>query len=95
MGRRISGTPEGKLVENINEANNYLGKVVRVRSTQYCKSPGQTYCTTCAGERLSRFKKGLAIPATDMTSAILAASMAAMHKNTTTTAKIDYSTCFS
>lgn len=95
VGRRISGTPEGKIVENINEANNYLGKVVRVRSTQYCKSPGQTYCTTCAGERLSRFKKGLAIPATDMTSAILAASMAAMHKNTTTTAKIDYSTCFS
>ena len=26
---------------------------------------------------------------------MIAASMAAMHKNTTTTAKIDYSTCFS
>jgi hypothetical protein len=80
---------EGKKIENINEAGNYLGKLVTLRSVMFCQSPGQTFCETCAGPRLSRFKKGLAIPATDMTSAILAASMAAMHKNTTTTTTID------
>jgi hypothetical protein len=61
----------------------------------YCQYPGQTYCETCAGKRLSRFKDGLSIPATDMTSAILAASMAAMHKNTTTTVKLDLTTTLS
>lgn len=80
---------EGRKIENINEAGNYLGKLVSLRSVMFCQSPGQTFCETCAGPRLSRFKKGLAIPATDMTSAILAASMAAMHKNTTTTTTID------
>lgn len=89
VGRTLAGTSKGKVIENINEAGNYLGKMVKLRSVMYCQFPGQTFCSTCAGPRLSRFKDGLANPATDMTSAILAASMAAMYKNTTTTVKLD------
>lgn len=95
VGRQLAGVSDGKVIENINEAGNYLGKIVKIRSTMYCQYPGQTYCETCAGKRLSRFKDGLSIPATDMTSAILAASMAAMHKNTTTTVKLDLTTTLS
>lgn len=95
VGRQLAGSSNGKVIENINEAGNYLGKMVKLRSVLYCQNPGQTYCSTCAGVRLSRFKDGLAIPATDMTSAILAASMAAMHKNTTTTVKLDINSAFS
>ena len=89
IGRRFVGANQ-KPIENINEAGNYLGKTLHLRSVIRCKSPGQTFCSTCAGPRLSSFKEGLAIPATDLTSTVLAASMAAMHKNTTTTARLDY-----
>ena len=95
VGRTLAGSNPGKVIENINDAGNYMGKAIKVRSVMYCQSPGQTYCEVCAGVRLSRFKDGLSIPATDMTSAILAASMAAMHKNTTTTVKLDLATSLS
>lgn len=93
--RRFAGVSGSKPIENLNEANNYLGKVVKLRSPMYCKYPGQTFCEICAGERLSRFKKGLSIPATDMSGAILAASMAAMHKNTLSVATLDLETALS
>lgn len=93
--RRFVGVQNAKPIENLNEANNYLGKVVKLRSPMYCKYPGQTFCEVCAGERLSRFKKGLSIPATDMSAAILAASMAAMHKNTLTVTTLDLDTALS
>lgn len=93
--RRLAGVQGAKPIENLNEAGNYLGKVIKVRSPMYCKFPGQTFCTVCAGERLSRFPEGLSIPATDMTSAILAASMAAMHKNSLTITKLDLETALS
>ena len=87
VGRVVAGSK--KPIENINEASNYLGKVVRVRSPAFCKLGPQQYCSTCAGPRLSRFREGLTIPGTDLTAAIMAASMAAMHKNVTTTAYFD------
>lgn len=95
VGRRIAGSANSKPIENVNEAGNYLGRAIKLRSPMYCKYPGQTFCEVCAGERLSRFKKGLSIPATDMTGAILAASMAAMHKNTLSLAKLDLNTAMS
>lgn len=93
--RRLAGSSSSKPIENITEAGNYLGKMIKVRSPMYCKFPGQTFCEVCAGARLSRFKKGLSIPATDVTSAILAASMAAMHKNSLTITKLDLETSLS
>lgn len=85
VGRMIIGST--KRIENISEAGNYLGKLIRVRSPAFCLEKGERFCSACAGPSLSAYKKGMIIPATNMTSAIMAASMAAMHKNTTTTAK--------
>lgn len=87
VGRIVVGSK--KPIENITEASNYLGKIVRVRSPAYCKQGPLLFCSVCAGPRLSRFKEGLIIPGTDLTAAIMAASMAAMHKNVTTTADFD------
>ena len=87
VGRIIVGSK--KPVENISEAENYLGKSIRVRSPAYCKLATTALCETCAGSRLSRFKDGLILPATDLTSAIMAASMAAMHNNVTSAAVVD------
>ncbi len=87
VGRVVVGSK--KPIENITEASNYLGKIVKVRSPAYCKQGPLFFCSACAGPRLSRFKQGLIIPATDLTAAIMAASMAAMHKNVTTTAEFD------
>ena len=92
VGRKLAGSSSGKVIQNLEEAKNYIGKPISVRSPMYCLSSGQTFCEVCAGHRLGRFRKGLSIPATDMTSAILAASMAAMHKNTTTTTVVDFET---
>ena len=89
VGRRLLDG-KGTVIENITDAQNYLGKKLKLRSVIRCKSAGQTFCEVCAGPRLSMFKEGLAIPATDVTSTVLAASMAAMHKNTTTTTKLRY-----
>jgi hypothetical protein len=87
VGRVIVGSK--KPVENISEAENYLGKSIRVRSPAYCKLSTTSFCEMCAGFRLARFKDGLIIPATDLTSAIMAASMAAMHNNVTSAAVFD------
>lgn len=95
VGRKLAGSKNSEIVENLNAAGNYLGKAIRVRSTMYCQYPGQTFCEACAGPKLSRFKKGLAIPGTDLTSMILAASMASMHKNGFTIAKLDLKTAMS
>jgi hypothetical protein len=49
----------------------------------------------CAGERLFRFKDGLAIAVMEISSIILAASMAAMHGKVLSTARIDLKRHFS
>ena len=87
LSRLIVG--QEKRIETIEEAGTYLGKMVTLRSPGFCRSKSSVICQTCAGPRLSGFPEGLAIPASDITGAILAASMAAMHKNTTEVTTLD------
>lgn len=78
-----------KLVENIEAAENYLGKVIQVRSPQYCKMSGDRICKICAGENLAMFPTGLTIPLTEVSAVILAASLKIMHASGTQTAKLN------
>lgn len=94
VSRSIFGNGENR-IQSLEEASNYMGKVIRVRSPGYCKSKSSVYCKKCAGPRLSKFPEGLAIPASEITGIILAASMAAMHKNTTEVTTLDLSTSLS
>jgi len=77
------------LVENAEQAGNYLGKQLRVRSPMYCKLPGDVICKVCAGNRLAQYPTGLTIPLTEISAMILAASMKSMHTSGTSTAKLD------
>lgn len=88
VGRSIIGSTKGP-IQNKDEASNYLGTTLRVRSPGFCRSKSSVVCETCAGSALASFPEGLAIPASNVTGIILAASMAAMHKNTTEVVELD------
>lgn len=90
VSRRIVGK-ESTPIQNLEEASNYLGKTLFLRTPGWCRSKSSVICKMCAGERLAKFPEGLAIPASSVTGRILAASMAAMHKNTTEVAILDLS----
>lgn len=59
----------------------YVGQRLITRSPMYCKMPGETICSVCAGEALARYTTGVALPLTEISAAILAARMKAMHTN--------------
>lgn len=88
VSRRIVGK-ESTPIQNLEEAANYLGKTLILRSPGFCRSKSSVFCKMCAGERLAKFPEGLAIPASGVSGRVLAASMAAMHKNTTEVAILD------
>lgn len=90
----ISGKTQIKV--GINEdVSKYLGKVVRTRSPMYCRRPGEEICAVCAGDSLARYETGISLPLTEISAAILAARMKAMHTNSLTVNDFDIKTLFS
>lgn len=89
VNRYVIVNKQPKLVENVEAAGNYLGKVIQIRSPQYCKITGDRICRTCAGENLAMFPTGLTIPLTEVSAVILAASLKLMHTSGTSTAKLN------
>ena len=89
VGRTVIDTGKQTLVENEQQAGNYLGKVVTVRSPMFCKKEGDTLCKVCTGEKLGRYETGLTIPLTEISSILLAASMAKMHTSGLSSAEMD------
>jgi hypothetical protein len=94
VGRNVIQGTKPVLVENKQQAENYLGKVVATRSPMYCKLPGEKLCSVCAGNKLSQYPKGLAIPLTEISAIILSSSLKAMHSNALATAKLDVTKAF-
>lgn len=90
VGRYIVGT-KPVLVENIEQAGEYLGKSIKVRSPMYCKlqGDGNSRCRICCGENLFKFPTGFAIPATEVSGILLYASMKAMHGTVLSTARLN------
>jgi hypothetical protein len=90
VGRYIVGT-KPVLVENVEQAGEYLGKSIKVRSPMYCKlqGDGNSRCRICCGENLFKFPDGFAIPATEVSGILLYASMKAMHGTVLSTAKLN------
>lgn len=91
IGRTLIDAGKQILVENENQLGNYLGKVLTVRSPMYCKMEGDTLCKVCTGEKLGRYETGLTIPLTEISSILLAASMAKMHTSGLSSAEMDLS----
>lgn len=88
VGRYIVSNGKTTLIENLEQANNYLDKSIYVRSPMYCKSVGNSLCKICAGKRLSQLPTGLSIPLTDISSTIITISLKAMHGRVLSTAKV-------
>lgn len=72
----------------------YLGQTLITRSPMYCKTPGERICSTCAGDALARYETGVALPLTEISAAILAARMKAMHTNALKVNDFDLDTLF-
>lgn len=79
IGRYVIEDNNTVFIETENQARNYIGKYIRVRSPAYCKLTSDTICCVCAGEKLSRFENGMSSAATEVSSIILYIRMAAMH----------------
>ena len=78
-----------------NEAANYLGKVLKVRSPMYCLSKGDGFCVVCMGDSLKQYVEGLVIPGTEISAVILTASLKKFHTSGTVTVKMDLDQVFS
>lgn len=89
VGRTIIDTGKQIHIENENQLGNYLGKVLTVRSPMYCRMEGDTLCKVCTGDKLGRYETGLTIPLTEISSILLAASMAKMHTSGLSSAEMD------
>lgn len=79
----INGSTQVKIGDS-EDVSKYLGQVVRTRSPMYCRLPGEEICSTCAGDAMAKYKTGIALPLTEISHAILTASMKAMHTNSLT-----------
>lgn len=90
IGRYIVDT-KPVLISNIEQASEYIGKNLKVRSPMYCrlKGDGNSRCRICCGENLFKFPTGFAIPATEVSGILLYASMKAMHGTVLSTAKLN------
>lgn len=86
----------GKLIfiKDVAEAEQYKGKVVQVRSPMFCKSPGDSLCRVCAGEKLNTNPNGLGIPLTEESGLILTASLKMMHGSVLSTVALDLDEVF-
>lgn len=69
--------------------NSLVGKTIRLRSPQFCKEKGETYCKTCMGKPNSENENALSAYVAEITSRLMTLQMKAMHntqlKNTTFT----------
>lgn len=89
VGRKILLGNNTIIVDNIDDAKRYIDQDLVVRSPMYCKSEGETICANCASIALSQYSTGLTIPLTEISSIILATSMAKMHSNVLSVTKLN------
>lgn len=94
-GRYILQGSKSLLMENKTYTDNYLNKELYVRSPMYCKLEGDNFCRLCSGEKLFRYKNGLAIPLTEVSGIILGASMSLVHTAELKTSKLNIQKVFS
>lgn len=95
VGREVRVNDAWVLVSSDEEAKQYIGKEVIVRSPGYCFSAGHTFCSHCVGKFIAENPDGLILAGTEISSIILAASMAAMHSKKLAVTQMDYQVVFS
>lgn len=76
-GRYIVKDGKTVLIENVETAKGFVGKVVNLRSMRMCNSPNESYCQVCSGVNMS--ETSIPIVTTDMAGTVLNDSMKKMH----------------
>lgn len=78
LGRNIM---VGSKVVNLSDdnINNYVGQYVKLRSPAYCAQKDSNFCSTCMGERMTKYKDGISLLVLDVSATLLDISMASMH----------------
>jgi hypothetical protein len=94
VGFKLIGKNQQLKINNIQEANAYIGKKVMVRSPQYCKQIDTGFCKCCIGDRLSINPTGLGAAAGEIGSTIMLISMSSAHSKGLTTTNVDLSKAF-
>jgi hypothetical protein len=84
----ITQSGQSVLIDSKERAESYLGKVITMRTPAFCNMQGESICKVCAGLNLAQYATGLAIPLTEISARVLAASMKKMHGVKMATAKI-------
>lgn len=95
VGRHRIESGKSVLISNIEEANAFIGKVILLRSSQYCRKKGNETCHICAGEKLSKFPNGVTIPLADFSGGLLADSLKQMHNSKLQAEVVDLSSVIS
>lgn len=84
-------TKEGHVfIDDEEQAKQYIGKRIMVRSPMYCKLDQNNYCKTCSGRNLSDTPTGLSLAVTNYGSILMAVSMSAAHAKAIVSVKMDY-----
>ncbi len=79
VGMNVITQTSTKLVKDANEAGQYLGKRLMVRSPMYCKLSKTDYCKVCVGERLGANPNSGATAVSRLGSVFLALSLKKFH----------------
>ena len=79
VGMRVITQTATKLVETEEQAGNYLGKRLMVRSPMYCKLSKTDYCRYCIGERLGTNPNAGATAISKLGSTFLMLSLSKFH----------------
>lgn len=97
IGRSIvlNASGEHKLVPTEDDAKNYIGKDVILRSPAYCRVGGDKICRVCAGEGIAINPTGVSIALTEMSSIVMNDFMKQMHDTTIKTEKLNIDEIFS
>lgn len=90
VGRYAYLNNQWTLVDNPDNAKQYIGKTLLIRSPLYCLLEKDTICRYCVGENLFRNPVGLTSAATEISSIILATSLAQFHGTMLATNRYNY-----
>lgn len=90
VGKRVMNGNQTTLVENKEQADTYLGKVITRRTPLYCKLLSTDWCRYCLGETLGTNKDAAAVAVSNLGSSILGIALKAFHSSgiSTATAKL-------
>lgn len=70
---------QGNKPVRIDNPKSFIGKTISIRSPLYCKLSNRTYCSTCCGDQLKDYRKGITALVTNISAVVLAQSMKKMH----------------